>query len=179
MSLPELLKDSERIFLSGANIHQITKGACNPLAYHALEHITSIEQLFDKHDAVMLLYETDENIGHWTCLIRHSSTELEFFDPYGLKIDEELSQADYNRRLHDGKIVPHLTHLIEQSGYTVKSNTVRLQKTFKDVNTCGRHCALRVLLRDLPIKEYNKMFTSADHYNPDLWATAMTIAYSL
>ena len=179
MSLIDKLKHSEAVFLSGKDIHQITKGACNPMAYHELENVTDIEQLFNKHDAVMLLYESEENSGHWVTLIKHSDSILEFFDPYGLTIDKELKLSKYNLRLHQGQVVPHLTHLIEQSKYKVISNTTRLQRFFNAVNTCGRHCAVRVLLRDTPLKEYVALYKKTKHYDPDIWVTALTITYSL
>lgn len=178
MSLVSHLKEAEKIELTGGQIHQLTKGICRPLPYHELDNIKDIDELFENHLAVMLLYETDKDFGHWVVLNKFSD-HIEFFDPYGIFPDDELKQASYNLRIHDGEVVPHLTHLLENQPLKVIYNKVKLQQVFKDVNTCGRHCALRTVLRDMPLDKYTKLLTTNAYYNPDIWATTLTVLYSI
>lgn len=179
MSLVGHLKNAEKIALSGSQIHEITKGRCRPIAYHNLHTITDINQLFEQHPNVMLLYETQEDFGHWVLLTRLNDKTIRFFDPYGLNVDEELKLAKYNRRIHNNQIVPHLTHLLQNSTYNVVVNKTRYQKVLKDVNTCGRHCAVRALFSDLNMEQYETLMMNNRYYNPDIWVTSLTITYSL
>jgi hypothetical protein len=179
MSLVSHLKDAEKIELTDNQIHQITKGRCLPMPYHRLHSITDINQLFAKKQHIMLLYEMEENVGHWVLLSKLDKDTLLFFDPYGLNVDEELAVAKYNSRIHKGQIVPHLTHLLQNSTYNVEVNTTRYQKVLKDINTCGRHCAIRALFSDLDPEQYKQLMMNNRHYDPDIWVTALSITYSL
>ena len=68
---------------------------------------------------------------------------------------------------------------VEKSGSKIIYNKCRLQKLLKDVNTCGRHCAIRAKFNDMSLSKYCKMLKDNKCYDPDLWVTALTITYSL
>ncbi len=180
MPLDQYLSKAENIDLSGDDIHKITDGICLPIPYHELDKIDDINQLFQKSKVIMLLYEIEkENVGHWVTIIKHDDDTIEFFDPYALKPDEELKYSPYYHRTHKGIDVPHLTYLLEKSGSKIIYNKCRLQKLLKDVNTCGRHCAVRAKFSDMSLSKYCKMLLNNKCYDPDLWVTALTITYSL
>jgi hypothetical protein len=181
MSLINHLNAAEHLDLSGENITDITDGACIPMAYSFLSKVLHIDQLFERGNAALaILYQTtDSTTGHWVGLIKHSSDHLEFFDPYAFKPDEELAYSPFDKRLIDDKAIPHLEHLLNESGYKITWNKVRLQQELTDVNTCGRHVATRVKFRDLPLKQYQTMLTSNKFGNPDMWVTSLTIMNSL
>lgn len=180
MSLISYLKDSEKIDLTGKDIHEITNGVCLPMRYSDLEQVDNIDDLFKNHIAIMLLYQTEtENLGHWVAVIKHPNNLIEVFDPYGLKIDEELKYSKFNLRRHQGEIVPHLTHLLNKTNYKIIYNDVRLQKFLKDVNTCGRWCAWRTKVNDISLKDFQNLFTKNKFGDPDLWISALTINYSI
>jgi len=180
MPLDQYLSKAERLDLSGGDIHRITDGLCLPIPYHELDNIDDINQLFDQSNVIMLLYEINsEDSGHWVTIIKHNNNTIEFFDPYAMKPDEELKYSPYYYRTHKGNEIPHLTYLLEQSGLKIIYNKCKLQKFLKDVNTCGRHCAIRAKFKDLSLSEYCKMMKDNKYYDPDLWVTALTITYSL
>jgi hypothetical protein len=166
---------AEAINLSDSDILRITDNKCNILRYEELENITNIDQILQPYGAAVILYQLEEGYGHWCALIKHSETNLEFFGSYGLQIDEQLKYAKYNLRRHNGIITPHLSHLIENSNYSVTSNTAKLQKFKQDVSTCGRWCSARIRFRDVPIKRFIELFTQNEHYDGDFWVSAMTL----
>ena len=97
----------ENVDLTGMDIKEITNNAVNIVPYHTLRPNHSLEELFGDKPAVMLLYETKENYGHWVALIKQNGF-LEFFDSYGFKVDEELNYAKYDKEAT-------LTKILQQS----------------------------------------------------------------
>jgi hypothetical protein len=174
--LDKIIKDAERFDLSGQDILRITDHKTSIMTYEELENVTSLEEIFKPHGAVVILYQTSENFGHWVALLNNGDKRLEFYDPYGLNVDEELNlDNDYNIRTHGGVLQPHLSILIKQGGYKVTYNNVRLQEMLEDVNTCGRYCAMRIRFRDISMKKFNGLLTNNHHYTPDMWISAMTL----
>lgn len=175
-SIDKVISASERIDLSGDDIVRLSGGAVNIMAYEDLEGLTNLSQVFGQYTAVALLYQTGRNFGHWVTLLNRGGRQLEFYDPYGLKVDEELNiNNEFHLRIHNGVITPHLSALIQKGGWDVVSNSDRVQKMLEDVNTCGRYCALRVKFRALSMKEFNKMLTGNKHYDADMWVSALTL----
>lgn len=174
--MDNIIKDAERFDLSGADIHRITDGKCNIIQYSDLERVNNLEEILSPHGAVMILYTTKKNFGHWVCLFKINNNKLlEFFDPYGLKIDEELQITnDLHLRDHNGIITPHLSALVNSGGYRVLSNTYQIQEFLEHTNTCGRHTGMRVRFRDTPLKKYIKLMTT-NKYNADWMVSAMTL----
>jgi hypothetical protein len=175
--MDRLIKKAEKIDLSGDDILSITNNQTTIHAYSDLDQIDNMEQLFGGKPTVTLLYQTTQNSGHWVCLIKKSESELYFFDPYGLKPDSELQYASYNLRIHNNVQTPHLTALISKSNYTIDYNKVRLQKFFKDVNTCGRWVAIRILWREMSDDHFNHLFLNQKEPS-DYYASALTITHS-
>lgn len=173
--MDKLIKESEKIDLSGADIMRMCKNKVRIMPYDDLDKYDSIEQVFDEWKATIILYETRKNFGHWTLLLKKSNDTLEFFDPYGLNVDEELKyDNNYNASIHNGVIVPHLSYLISKSKYKLITNKKKLQEFLNDINTCGRWCSGRVILRDVPLIEFQKLFTNNINHTPDFWISAFT-----
>ena len=173
--MDKIILKAERFDLTGEDIHRITDGKTNIIDYPDLENVNNLEEVLNPYGAVVLLYETKKNFGHWVCLLDMGNKNLEFFDPYGLKVDEELLLSDFHLRQHQGQPAPHLTALIEQGGYNVVSNTKRLQKFLEHTNTCGRWVSLRVRFRDSTLKEFIKLTTKNKCYDGDFWVSAITL----
>jgi len=171
--MDKIIIHSELIDLSGQDIIDITNDETNILLYSDLDNINNIDDIFNTKNNVALLYQTEENFGHWVALIKKNNT-IEFFDPYGLSVDEELKYSEYNLRTQDGQLVPHLTHLLNNSNYHIIINKCKLQKFKQDINTCGRHISWRIRMRDVELNEYCKLLTDNKHYNPDFWVSALT-----
>jgi len=170
------IKDSEKFELTGSDILRIIQNNGKVMSYSKLERFDDIDSALEPYGAIVLLYEVKKNYGHWVCLFRRGKNTLEFFDPYGLKVDEELGFQNnlYMRESYDGGM-PHLTYLLKKSKYNVVHNPYKFQRTKEDVNTCGRHCAVRLRFRDTPIDEYHELMTTNKCYDADWFVSAMTI----
>jgi hypothetical protein len=167
---------SENIELTGADIERITNGKCKIMEYGNLKNFKNLDEAFGIHNAIIILYPTTRGHGHWICLILNDNKVLEFFDPYGLKVDEELKII---KKLHlrngFGGLEPHLTALINQSEYTVISNTKKLQKMHSHVNTCGRWVSLRVRFREISVSAFIDLMTKNACYDGDFWVSSLTL----
>jgi hypothetical protein len=125
--------------------------------YNELNNVRNIDSMLDKFGAVLILYVTDmaSKMGHWTCLIRtvddKGRTVNELFDPYGTSVDKQFESpavVDMPKRL---------SLLLANSVYPTTYNHHQFQLADRNVATCGRHCAMRIVLSHLPLKEYKKL----------------------
>lgn len=178
--MDRILHKAEGIDLTSDDILEITRGATNIIAYSDLHSANTVEDVFADKPTACILYQTKKNFGHWVALLKdEEKNTIEFFDSYALSPDEELKYSSHNLRIHDNQIQPHLTALINNSNYKLIYNKVKLQKVLRDVNTCGRHCALRILLRNYSLPHYIHLMTENRGYDADMWATILTITYSI
>jgi hypothetical protein len=166
---------AEDVYLSDEDILRITNHKCKVLLYSDLEQYDDIDSMLAPHGAAVVLYQLEQSVGHWVTIIKHGSKHIEVFDPYALKIDQELQFSQYNLRRHNGMKVPHLSHLLDSSPYIVTYNDVQLQQFKHHVNTCGRWCALRVRFRSDSLDRFIGLFTKNEHYGGDFWVSALTI----
>jgi len=178
MKLQDIIQDAEDIYLSGEDVVELTDYKCKVVRYSDLMFISSIDEILDVEGSVIILYQKKENSGHF-CLLtnRYKEGSLYFFDPYGYYIDEEIKFAEFQVRHMGGEIVPHLTHLIENSNYDLIVSNTKYQK-FKDhINTCGRHCVTRLNYIHLDDTEYNTFINKNSHYDADFWVSVLTIDF--
>jgi len=170
------IKDSEKYELSGEDIMKIIQGNGKVMSYTELQKYETIDDLLNPHGAVVLLYESKKNYGHWVGLFKYGRKEIQFFDPYGFDVDEELNIGKpYYTRHNNDENIPHLTYLLKNSNYKVTHNYTRLQKFDSDVNTCGRHVACRLRFRETPLPEYIELLTKNKCYDPDWYVSILTI----
>ena len=170
-ALDVIIGDQESIDLSGSDIKEITNNGARVLSYHELVNYSTLDEVLGETQAIILLYETKENFGHWVTVFKINDNTIEFFDPYGLQMDDELNYATYNNQ-------PTLTNLVNAAGYKVVSNSKKLQTFKHEVNTCGRWASLRIKFRDTPLREFQTMFGNNKHYNADFWVSALTYLYT-
>lgn len=52
-------------------------------------------------------------------------------------------------------------------------NKTKFQKVDDDIATCGRHCVIRLLFKDLPLPKYAKMIEKSG-MSPDEFVTRKT-----
>ena len=170
--LDTFITNAEGHDLSNDDIKNITNGKCKVISYHELVSINKLDDLFVNNNACIILYETKQNFGHWTALIKQNDYQVEFFDPYGLDMDSELNIAKYNN-------TPYLTNLFNQTNYRLITNKTQLQHLVSQVNTCGRWCSMRVVMKNIPIGQFANLFTTNQHYNNDFWVSALTYIYTM
>jgi hypothetical protein len=124
------------------------------IKYSELADIDSLEELLpNSTDYCIMLYETEENSGHWVALLRYTDVNnhdrFEFFDPYGYRPDSELNWISKKMREKLGEDVPYLTRLIKKANENVEYTRVihspyHFEKENKKINTCGHHSAHRI-----------------------------------
>jgi hypothetical protein len=144
--------------LSSKDIKDFLGGKIRIIVYRELSKFQDIDQLLDPYDGCIILYETEYSYGHWVLLMR-TRWGIEFFDSYGVKIDDQIKNIRENYRDIKGQLFPHLTMMILNSGrYNIISNAVQLQKKSANIQTCGRWCIFRYLNRHSDLKSFIKLF---------------------
>lgn len=160
------------IALSDHDIMQLIDYKANLMTYAELQRYNSIEKAMGPHRALVLLYETKDNFGHWTCVFFAEDNLIEHFDSYGLFPDDELKFIPEYYRVQNYEKIPHLTYLLYKSKNRVLYNEYKLQKKAKGINTCGRWVSARLINRHIPQQEFAKYFLSFD--DPDQAVTDYT-----
>jgi hypothetical protein len=163
--------------LSGSDIQDAVDGQTKVIRYSAIHRFRTIDQLLAPYDSAVILYETREGFGHWTCVFLNRRTGvLEFFDPYGKPIDSQLDHIPPALKASTYQDYPYLAKLMLASPYKLTYNQKPLQKLGGDVNSCGRHVAMRLVMRDLPISQYQQFLLQkkGGALNPDGVVSMMT-----
>lgn len=88
-----------------------------------------------------ILYEQLPNVGHWTLLFRRNDGMIEFFDPYGITVDDELSWTFYDEETKQKK--PLVNMLLKTDENNFEINKIPYQGP--NSITCGLWCCIRLL----------------------------------
>lgn len=159
---------------SGEDIYRLCDRKVRVMKYRDLKEFPTLSAAMGRHGALILLYETRENYGHWCAVFRVDRDTIEYFDPYGMLFDDELDYVDDRFKRLSGQL-PYLSKLItESSAKNVIYNMEPLQKLKKDMNTCGRWCGLRICMRDVPLQKFISLF-KRQKFPADWYATALTL----
>jgi hypothetical protein len=155
-----------KIPLSGKEVEKLMGGKTKIITYKDLKDYDTIEEVLEPYGNVIMLYESMMGVGHWVLIFINKDGNIEVFDPYGVKPDDQLNWINDDFREESGQLLPHLTHLMLKTPKEVEYNNYQFQKYDPNVNTCGRHSIMRYLLKDFNIDEYKQIM---DMYkNPDL-----------
>ena len=173
-SADKIILDSEQYPFSSDDIKTLTSNLYEIIRYHDLSEYDNIDQVLGENKGAIILFQNESaSSGHWVCIYTEGDT-LFFFDSYGLDIDEDLNYSQYNLRIHGGKKVPHLSHLIEKSKYKVETNPYKFQTFRQETNTCGRYVALKLKWRDKSFKEFNQILNNNKCYDSNFWISTLT-----
>lgn len=148
--------------LSNEDILHHTGYQCVVRSYEEVNDHSTMTELFSGKDALVLLYETSEDYGHWVCLIKHSK-EIEFFDSYGYKPDSELSFIPERYKKMYDQDYPYLTNLLYKSKKKIIYNEHHLQQN--DTSVCGYWCVQRILFRNVKLSKFTKPFLELKEMN--------------
>lgn len=142
--------------LSDDDIRNLLGSGIKITTYPDLANVKRVDDLFDrKGRAIIFFPQTDERTGHWTCMIRRGRT-IEFFDPYGEPPDYQKDTIPTPLLERMRMKEPLLADLLLSSPYKLLYNKEQVQELSDDIQTCGRHCAVRLLFGHLPVKQYRK-----------------------
>lgn len=163
--MDKYIKELQKNPLNGKQLHNLVEGKANLMTINSLKNYDNIDQVLGKYGAVILLYEAKRGYGHWCCLYKKNRNTLFFFDPYGLGPDEQLENNTYSK--------PYLTYLLNDSRYDVEYNEKDLQKYCKNIATCGKFVAMKLLFRSLPNNKFLNLFLNNQYYDPDFWVSVL------
>lgn len=167
------LQEAKAYPLGDDDINKILEPDTHIFTYPYLKQVKDIDEIFDPYGRAMMLYLTEnETTGHWVCLIRRPH-EIEFFDPYGERPDEQLTWNGKGKRMELEQDRPLLSKLLREKGLPVVYNKTKFQKVDDDIATCGRHCVIRLLFKDKSLPQYGKMIEQSG-MSPDEFVTRTT-----
>ncbi len=164
--------------LSNYDILELVQNKCNILTYSEIHKLKSIDELLDPYDACIILFEAEPSYGHWCALIKINNKDVEFFNPYGGYPDDSLKIIDKKFRKQSKQDKPYLSLLLLKSPYDLSYNEYKFQKSGSSIQTCGRHCVLRVIFKNLDLKQYREFMNELSnilHMDYDNIVTLLTM----
>jgi hypothetical protein len=123
------------------------------LKYSDLANYKTIYDLLpEQKDFRIILTETKQNEGHWCCILRYpynGKDTIEWFDPYGVRPDGELTfiSTAMKKLLGENKhYLSALINTINKSKTDFIYNKTKFQQLADGINTCGRWTICRILM---------------------------------
>lgn len=165
-SLKDILYNLKSYALTGEDVLNLANGKAHVMDYRDLRTYDDIFDAMNGTGALILLYESSLNYGHWVCVIDRGNNILEHFDSYGLKPDDEINFTSEDMREFLGEDYPHLSVLLYNSNCKIEYNQFKLQSKKKGINTCGRWTGMRIIFKNLSIENFAKLFID-DFYTTD------------
>ena len=159
------------IALSDKQVLRIVKGKANIVLYPNLYRYQNIDDLITPYGACFILFESKPSFGHWCALIKTGDNDIEFFNPYGGYPDDSLGYIPEQFAKISNQDYPYLSRLMIDSKYNLAYNEHTFQKRNRDIRTCGRWSAMRILLKDYSLDEFTKYFLNK---NSDKLVTTLT-----
>lgn len=154
MNEDQLLKKYEDVALSDSALLKLIDGKAKIVLYPDLINYSNIDDVLGEYQCCVLLFEVQKNYGHWCCLFKVKPDEIEFFNPYGGYPDDSLDFIPLHFREVSNQYYPYLSLLLYNSPYQLSYNEHHFQKHGSGIRTCGRHCAVRILCRELSLDQY-------------------------
>lgn len=133
-------------------------GRTRVMRYHDLTSYPSIEAVLQPYGNAIILYPSAagrSDVGHWTCVFytvdERGCPCIEFFDPYGIFVDNELKFTRNNT-------ARTLAKLLYASPYPIVYNDYGIQLYQKNINTCGKHVINRLRHSGMSLDRYAQCF---------------------
>lgn len=150
----QILKHYEDVALSDSQVLKLIDGRANLILYPDLHKYNTLDDILEPYGACILLFEAKPKYGHWCCIFKVNENEVEFFNPYGGYPDDSLDFIPLHFRLVSNQLHPYLSILMMNSPYELSYNEHKFQKLNKNIKTCGRWCAIRLVLRKLSLDDF-------------------------
>jgi hypothetical protein len=167
------------ICYSDKDIKKLLDDDVKVVVYRDLKNYKDIENLLEPHGRAVILYETEDNFGHWCCVFYGPCDNAEegkiyFFDSYGLPIDKQMNFVDKKFRIKNWDDFNHLSYLLKKTPIPVDYNQYQLQSFKPGVNSCGRWCVIRLIFDNTDTDTFNEIFKGDEEVQPDDIALAYT-----
>lgn len=180
---------------SAADLFNIAKKRCNVFQYDDLKDFDEMDDLYYEgnseitneypnkdlpfdDNAIILLYKSEPNFGHWTMVTRNGHG-YHYLDSYGEPVDKPLDYIEEDFKEESGQDIPYLANLLLDTGRDVYYNSEHLQELNPDISTCGRYCAIFLKYSDMDIDKFSdkikKMSEKYDISNDELISLLTTL----
>ena len=170
--LARIIKQDEKEPLSIEMLGRLVPSWCRVTFYDRLSRYRTLKAAMQGKKCMIVLYQihtkkkTIKNqAGHF--ILINTANKVEYFSSSGWSVSQELSETHSD---------PKIFHRLLGENYI--ENRIPLEK-FGDSNTCWRFCLARAVLSDLPLKDFQKLFS---HHlvleNPDDIVTALTMLHT-
>jgi hypothetical protein len=147
--MPPNIDEIKKYALSNDDINEILEPDTKIFTYPQFATVSDIEQMFDKLGRCVFLFLTlSETAGHWLCMFLREDGSIEYFDSYGDKPEAQRKWISQEKLEELGEEEPYLFNLLKESGKKVYYNTYPYQTDRNDINTCGRWCVARLIMKD-------------------------------
>lgn len=183
--MDNLINNIEVIPLSGEDLQMMAMKMGNPktawMTYSQLSQFNDIDKLFElnrstgdhKFNTIFVLLQimnkTEKpQVGHWISLGFDAKLQLQYYDPYGLTIEQDIAvtgQSDLLIRLLQGR--------------DVMVNKHQHQALRANQNECGRHTVVKSVFHFLNVDQYNSLvimplLVSKQVSSPDVLVSLLT-----
>lgn len=168
-------------FLSGTDIKDALKNQVKVIPYPELADYHNLHDLLEPYGRVVILYEQQPNVGHWCCLFygpptdeyEHTEDEtiyghpIYFFDPYGLKPDDEFDWigGEIRKKLQEDR--RYISQMLKRYPGPIDYNNHQLQSKKPGIATCGKWCVARLSLDRLDSDQFADLFAPEDGLSSD------------
>lgn len=153
-----MLKQIIKTPLFGDEVESINNNKFKVIKYSDIFKYKDIDYLLGPNWGIIILYELKPNIGHYVSIFyNNEDNAIEYFDSLGKLPDQVFKYMPYNLKVYKHGY-PYLIYMILNSGYKYNYNELPLQKNSKNVNTCGWWVGIRLALKDLSLKKFQKIF---------------------
>lgn len=172
-----MLKQLEEIALSNEDILSLLNGKVKIVLYPDIYKYETIYDFLEPYGAVILLFESKPNYGHWCAIWKLNKYTISFFNSYGGYPDDSLRFIDKKFRIDSHQDFPYLSELLLNSPFRLTYNEYDYQELNKDIRTCGRWCVLRILLRHMDDEQFHNFIVQKIrkfNMTPDELVTVLT-----
>ena len=161
--------------VSGTELKDMLNDTVDVVLYKDLIMYDSIDELFKKNDSIALLYEFKPNYGHWVGLIHQPQyNRIEFFCSYGIPVDGHKKYIPSNYIDVSGQRPNYLSSLLSKSSKEIHYNEIQMQMRSNMISTCGRHIAVRILWKHIPLEKYQSIMLMNGKHGSDYLVTYIT-----
>lgn len=124
------------------------------IPYSEIIDYDNIFDLIGDTGKCIILYLFTETSGHYVALFIRGN-KISYFDSYGFPPEEAYKFMKREAR-HLNQDQPYLFELMHKSGKKFEYNPYQIQKWESGMNTCGKHCIVRIANDHLTPEQYYK-----------------------
>lgn len=158
----EMMKELKNYALGDNDVQEKLPTMTKICLYPELEKVDDIEELMDNKQRMVMLYPLESPmVGHWVCIFKNKDGDYSYFDPYGEPPEETKKDLPVEKQkelgIYEDILIPLLKKSAEKRGKGVVYSVVPYQKLKPGINTCGRHCVVRLAFHEASDEEYKKI----------------------